>query len=370
MPGRKKTNFSETLVLVRRIEVFTKLPEKLLRQVAKKMEKVHFKAGEELQGEKEPWKAMYVITEGTAEVLLDGSLLAYRNPGDTIGELALLDEDPFRLSLIAKTPVTALRLNRQEFRRVMKRFWADTWNFMELILKRIKYILDTQIQDRHEGEQKMETLRNYYLGRVMMLEGERDTLREILDRLPMGVVLVDNNKKIILINKSAQIVTDQGNALMMKRNEIHAANGSDNRKLQELIEKAASTSIESARKSGGALMVSRDTERALPLLISPLRSREYSFENRAAVAAIFISDPDLAIPGPQEVLRKLYGLTPMEARLSSELLQGRNVTQIAGELHIKVNTVRSHLKSIFLKTGVNRQSDLVRILLTSPRIAS
>jgi CRP-like cAMP-binding protein/DNA-binding CsgD family transcriptional regulator len=370
MSGRKKTNFSETLVLLRRIEVFTKLPKSLLRQVGRKMEKVHFRAGEELQGEKEPWKAMYVFTKGTVEVLLDGSVLAYRNPGDTIGELALLDEDPFRLSLIAMTPVTALRLNREEFRRVMKRFWADHWNFMQLILRRIKYILDAQIQDRKEGNRKMETLRNYFLGRVMMLEGERDTLREVLDRLPMGVVLVDSNKKILLINQSAQRVTDQGNALLMKRDEIHAVNRSDNRKLQELIGKVSGASIESARKSGGALMVSRGSERSIPLLISPLRSREYSFENRAAVAAIFISDPDLAIPEPQEVLRKLYGLTPMEARLSSELLQGRNVTQVAGGLNIKVNTVRSHLKSIFLKTGVNRQSDLIRILLTSPRITS
>ena len=44
--------------------------------------------------------------------------------------------------------------------------------------------------------------------------------------------------------------------------------------------------------------------------------------------------------------------------------------QVAKEFEIKVNTVRSHLKSIFLKTGANRQSDLIRILLTSPRLAS
>ena len=371
MSVRKKTTFNESLILLKRVEVFTKLPETLLRKIARKIEKVRFNPGEELQGENQPWKALYVITEGTAEVFLDGSLVTHRIPGDTIGELALIDDDPFRISLIAKTRVTAFILKREDFRRLMRSFWANTWNFLQLIVKRVRYVIDIQIQDKNENKQKAEILKNYFLGRITMLEGERDTLLEVLDRLPTGVVLVDQSKKIILANKSAKTVTGQGNGLIIKRNEIHAVNAFDNRKLQELIRKASSDLNGSLENTGGALMVSRRLHaQPLPVLISPLLSREYSFENHTAVAALFISDPDLAIPGPKEIFRKLYGLTPTEARLSSALLQGKNVMQVAREFEIKVNTVRSHLKSIFLKTGANRQSDLVRILLTSPRLAS
>ena len=370
MPTRKKTSFNENLVLTRRIEVFAKLPEILLRKVARKMQKVRFNSGEELQAENQPWKALYVITEGTAEVFLDGILVAERNAGDTIGELALIDDDPFRLSLIAKTPVTAFIVKRQDFRRLMKIFWANTWNFLQLVVERVKSVVDVQIKDKHEHQRKVETLKNYFLGRVMILEGERDTLREVLDRLPTGVVLLDQNKKIILTNKSAQRILDQGSGLLIKQNEVHASNPLDHRKLQELIGKASNLK-HALEESGGAVMVSRKSlTRSMPILISPLRSKEYSIENRRAAAALFISDPDLAIPGPHEIFRKLYGLTPTEARLSSALLQGKNVMQVARELQIKVNTVRSHLKSIFLKTGANRQSELVRILITSPRLAS
>lgn len=370
MPVRKKTSTRENLVLLKRIEVFTKLPESLLYRVARKMEKVRYKTGEKLQAENLPWKALYVITEKTAEAFLDGSLLAERNAGDTIGELALVDDDPFRISLIAKTPVTAFMLKRQDFRRLMKTFWANTWNFLQLIVRRVKFVVNAQIQDKHEGQQKIEALKNYFLGRVMMLEGERDTLREVLDRLSTGVVLVDHNKKIILANKSAQRIVDQKSGLLVKQNEVHATNLLDNRKFQELIGKASNLECP-VEESGGALMVSRKSpDHSMPILISPLRSKEYSYENRRAAAALFISDPDLSIPAPQEIFRKLYGLTPTEARLSSALLQGKNVTQVAREYHIKVSTVRSHLKSIFLKTGANRQSELVRILITSPRLAT
>jgi CRP-like cAMP-binding protein/DNA-binding CsgD family transcriptional regulator len=366
MSVRKKTSMNENLVLLRRIEVFTKLPQSLLRQVAKKMDKVRFKSGENIQAENQPWKALYVIVEGTAEAFLDGSLLAERNAGDTIGELALVDDDPFRISLIAKTPVTAFMLKRQDFRRLMKSVWANNWNFLELIVKRVKYVVDAQIQDKHEDQRKIETLKNYFLGRVKMLEGDRDTLREVLDRLPTGLVLVDQNKKI----KSAQTIVDQQNGLQIKQNEVHASNLLDNRKLQELIGKAADLE-NPLDESGGAVTVSRKSaNHSMPILISPLRSKKYSYDDRRAAAALFISDPDLEIPGPQELFRKLYGLTPTEARLSSALLQGKNVTQVARDLQIKVNTVRSHLKSIFLKTGANRQSELVRILITSPRVAT
>ena len=295
-----------------------------MRKVARKIEKVRFNPGEELQGENQPWKALYVITEGTAEVFLDGSLVTHRVPGDTIGELALVDDDPFRISLIAKTPVTAFILKREDFRRVMRSFWANTWNFLQLIVKRVKYVIDIQIQDKNAHRQRTEFLKNYFLGRITMLEDERDTLREVLDRLQTGVVLVDENKKIILANKSAKTVADQGTALIIKRNEIHAVSTSDNRKLQELIRKASSNLKGSLENTGGALMVSRSSHaQPLPVLISPLLSREYSFENHTAAAALFISDPDLAIPGPKEIFRKLYGLTPTEARLSSALIQGK-----------------------------------------------
>ena len=82
MSVRQKTSISENLVVLKHIEVFAKLPESLLYQVARKMEKVHYKSGENLQAENQPWKALYVIIEGTAEAFLDGSLLAERNAGE------------------------------------------------------------------------------------------------------------------------------------------------------------------------------------------------------------------------------------------------------------------------------------------------
>jgi DNA-binding CsgD family transcriptional regulator len=64
-------------------------------------------------------------------------------------------------------------------------------------------------------------------------------------------------------------------------------------------------------------------------------------------------------------LIQLFGLTRVEARLAARLANGQSVEEIANEFSVSLNTARTHLKSIFNKTGVRRQSELVALLLTS-----
>ncbi|MBI1211969.1 MAG: alpha/beta fold hydrolase [Alphaproteobacteria bacterium] len=56
------------------------------------------------------------------------------------------------------------------------------------------------------------------------------------------------------------------------------------------------------------------------------------------------------------------GLTAAEARLTAKLVQGLSLSDAAAELSISTHTARTQLKSIFAKTGVRRQSELLRLL--------
>jgi DNA-binding CsgD family transcriptional regulator len=61
--------------------------------------------------------------------------------------------------------------------------------------------------------------------------------------------------------------------------------------------------------------------------------------------------------------RKRYALTSAETRVAVEVAEGCKPSEIAQRLGLSVHTVRSHLKRIFLKTGVHSQAGLVRALL-------
>ena len=69
-----------------------------------------------------------------------------------------------------------------------------------------------------------------------------------------------------------------------------------------------------------------------------------------------------------EMLRALYGLTAAEAVLTRLLVQGLPLAEAAAQLGVRVQTVRTRLKTIFEKTDTHRQAELVRlVLLGTPR---
>jgi DNA-binding CsgD family transcriptional regulator len=62
-------------------------------------------------------------------------------------------------------------------------------------------------------------------------------------------------------------------------------------------------------------------------------------------------------------LQRTHGLTRAEARVVSRLAVGLDLPTIAAELGVGVETVRSHLKRAYAKTGTSRQAELVRLVL-------
>jgi DNA-binding CsgD family transcriptional regulator len=62
----------------------------------------------------------------------------------------------------------------------------------------------------------------------------------------------------------------------------------------------------------------------------------------------------------------LFGLTAAEAKLAIALGEGATVGELTDGFQITANTARSHIKRIFDKMSVHRQSELVAILARLP----
>lgn len=70
--------------------------------------------------------------------------------------------------------------------------------------------------------------------------------------------------------------------------------------------------------------------------------------------------------GSVEALKSVLGLTTAEARLANRLRHGESLSDIADGTNVSRETLRQHLKSIFLKTSTNRQAELVLLLSRLP----
>lgn len=68
----------------------------------------------------------------------------------------------------------------------------------------------------------------------------------------------------------------------------------------------------------------------------------------------------------EDVLKKIYGLTPAEANVVVKMIDNPDLAAIGNALGISLSTVRTHLKHIYRKTNTNRQSALIHKIVTGP----
>lgn len=76
-----------------------------------------------------------------------------------------------------------------------------------------------------------------------------------------------------------------------------------------------------------------------------------------------LGDVDGAPVSVVYALQQRHGLTRAEARVAVRLADGMALREIARDLHVTIETVRTHLKRAYGKLGVRRQAELVRLVL-------
>ena len=83
------------------------------------------------------------------------------------------------------------------------------------------------------------------------------------------------------------------------------------------------------------------------------------------MVAIFVQDPIVMPPFPGQAFAELYGLTRSELRVLLAMVPGLSVKEAAEVLGIGENTAKTHLQHIHSKTGTSKQTELMRLFMSS-----
>ena len=192
---------------------------------------------------------------------------------------------------------------------------------------------------------------------------ERD---ELLNRLPMGVIVLGESGRVEFLNRAAEAILEKKDGLCCRANCISAVDSNESDHLRSIISGAKSTTGGKGT-CGGSLSISRSSGcRPYSVMVAPLRPAPTSYLSQTQGVAIFISDPEASQPTNLERLAAMFALTPSESRLADRLIQDQSLAEAADALGITIQTARVHLKRIFGKTDTSRQSELMRLLLSSP----
>lgn len=205
-----------------------------------------------------------------------------------------------------------------------------------------------------------------FYARLNRTSTERDVYAGAVNQLSVATIILDEVGRVLTINDVGRALLDQADGLSLRGEKLHI----DGRDINRELEAALSTIIQAQR--GGktsvvrALRVPRAGGRAdLGLVIRPVPGDRGTEGQAIPSAAVFVSDPELEESTSQQILGELFDLTPAESRLATLLARGLSLSDVARAQNISQHTVRAQLKSIFAKTGVSRQAELVRLVLKS-----
>lgn len=194
-----------------------------------------------------------------------------------------------------------------------------------------------------------------------MVERERAqgaTLQDLADHSDQGLVRVDKDLRVVALSSSAQRILDQRDGLSLRQGRLVAGPA-----LESALRAAVAAMIEKSARAPGGLLCHRPSGlRPYRILVLPA-----GFSGDAG-AILKIDDPE-ALPDTSAVaaLQRAYGLSAMETALAEGLLAEQSMEEIAAGRGVGRETLKTQLKALFNKTGVNRQSALVKLLATFPR---
>ncbi len=195
-------------------------------------------------------------------------------------------------------------------------------------------------------------------------EIERALYSDVLNRLQVGVLILDQTGRLLRVSDRADAMLAARDGLNLTGGKLRASVAGEDKKLQEVI-RGVLSARDGAAADGGLSLSKKSGTRKMGLIVRRIDGDGTPRGAGWPAVAIYIRDADMSPDLEAEMMRQIFDLTPAEAAVARRLTDGLSLEDTAAALDISRNTARAHLRSIFSKSGIRRQTELVRLVLNS-----
>jgi len=222
-------------------------------------------------------------------------------------------------------------------------------------------------QDREEFQFLLPHLRRIAETRIRhsTLEASDRIFTDLLDCMELGAIVLDQAGEVLKINPTAERMLARREGVTLANGALRALNAEDNRHFLKLIRQALASSRQGGELIGTIGLKRRENEQLLGVAVRSLASEGAVTGIRQATVAVLLGGGRGHEHISESALKSLFSLTNAETRLAIALMRGATIDEVAGQMGVSRNTIRTHLNGLFLKTGTNRQSEVIRALLGS-----
>ncbi len=214
------------LDLIRRVPLFSLLTNEQAQSIADSVVKRRFRRGEIVVEHGRKTNALFILLNGRARVLTSDSrgrevILAVLHPGDYVGEMSLIDNEPHSATVRAEVQTDMLVLGRAEFARCLPENSSLSYAIMRGLVSRLRQA-DRQIESL--------ALLDVY-GRVARTlldmaekDGERLLIRNKVSRQDMAKIVGASREMVSRVMKDLEergVIETQENGSVVIKERLH-----------------------------------------------------------------------------------------------------------------------------------------------------
>ena len=179
----------------------------------------------------------------------------------------------------------------------------------------------------------------------------------------LGLIQLDRRGRIMAANDRARDILLKRDGLCDGRGLLTSRHAGENEELQRLLAKALPRY--GVQGAGGSMKITRRKARTpLILEIHPVRGMGVDGRARQVGALVLVVDPARRPRVDPDLVVRLLGLGPMESRVAVAVAAGGTVAGVADALDCAESTVKTHLKRVYRKLGIHKQTELVQRILS------
>lgn len=215
-----------------------------------------------------------------------------------------------------------------------------------------------------------------HLQRAALISREMDrwtlrsaSLEAALDQVEAGVFILNASGHTVWTNQAAETLLARGDLVRNSRLGLGIGGPNADRLLRQSLPSAFEFPENPLIPTPATIrMTDGDGLEWLGCMmpLQPNSSTRAAFDQvgHSAQAAFFVRRVEPVTASTVETAAKLYGLTPAEVRVLQATLELETVAEMAEALGVATSTIKTHLSSIFGKTGASRRSTLVKAVMS------
>jgi DNA-binding CsgD family transcriptional regulator len=198
--------------------------------------------------------------------------------------------------------------------------------------------------------------------RIALQQYQLSVLDETAGQLAIGSMVLDDSGRVLVKNTVADRLLLDRDGFHLRDGIVHCNDAKEERNLRVLLARFRSDAPATAKEQ--TIKVRRGNgERFWSVLARPSRARPGLEEKASATVVVLVRDASHTPDVSDAALIELFGLTRAEAALAVRLVKGESLNDAAVSLGISRYTARAQLASVFARTGMHRQSQLVSHVL-------